>query len=60
MDIQLYDFKPTRSQRCRWTFLEAGIDYQTIDGENLFGTILGDRHHRELYRELGKRPGSSR
>ena len=38
MQIELYDFGPTRSQRCRWAFLEAGIEYKTIDGENLFGT----------------------
>ena len=38
MNIQLYEYGPTRSQRCRWTFLEAGIDYESIDGGNLFGT----------------------
>lgn len=29
MDIQLYDFKPTRSQRCRWTFLDEFEHLQT-------------------------------
>lgn len=38
MHIELYDYGPTRSQRCRWAFLEAGINYVTIDSKDLFGT----------------------
>lgn len=45
MDIQLYEYGPTRSQRCRWTFLEAGIDYTSVDGENLFGTAQLKKVH---------------
>ena len=28
-DIILYEFEPTRSQKCRWALLEAGLDYQS-------------------------------
>ena len=38
MVIQLYDYAPTRSVRCRWIFQDAGLDYETIDSANLFGT----------------------
>ena len=38
MHIELYDFGPTRAQRCRWTFLETGIPYVSIDSKDLFGT----------------------
>ena len=30
--IQLFEYEPTRSARCRWTLLEAGVDYETIGG----------------------------
>ena len=29
--IKLYEFEPTRSARCRWTLLEAGLDYESIN-----------------------------
>ncbi len=28
--IQLYELGPTRSARCRWTLLEAGLAYESI------------------------------
>lgn len=36
MDIVLYETSPSRSLRCRWTLLELGIDYQSIEGRPLF------------------------
>lgn len=30
--ITLYEFGPTRSARCRWTLLEAGLDYESVGG----------------------------
>ena len=29
--IKLYEFEPTRSARCRWTLLEAGLDHESIN-----------------------------
>lgn len=30
--ITLFEFGPTRSARCRWTLLEAGLDYESVGG----------------------------
>ena len=30
MELTLFEFTPTRSARCRWTLLEAEIDYKSI------------------------------
>ncbi len=30
-DIKLFEFGPTRSARCRWTLLEAGLDFESFD-----------------------------
>ena len=32
MDLKLFEFAPTRSARCRWTLLEAGLDFETEGG----------------------------
>jgi glutathione S-transferase len=29
-DIKLFELAPTRSARCRWTLLEAGLEYESI------------------------------
>ena len=29
--IKLFEFEPTRSARCRWTLLEAGLDYESVN-----------------------------
>ena len=29
MDLKLFEFAPTRSARCRWTLLEAGLDFES-------------------------------
>lgn len=29
-NIKLYEFEPTRSARCRWTLLEAGLAYESL------------------------------
>ena len=28
--IKLYEFEPTRSSKCRWALMEAGLDYESI------------------------------
>ena len=30
-DIKLFEFGPTRSARCRWMLLEAGLDFESFD-----------------------------
>jgi glutathione S-transferase len=36
--IRLYEYGPTRSARCRWTFLELGIDFESISSRELIGS----------------------
>ena len=36
MDIVLYETSPSRSLRCRWTLLELGLDYKSIEARPLF------------------------
>lgn len=38
--IQLYEFEPTRSLKCRWALLEAGLEYESIG--NTFEIIGSD------------------
>ena len=33
MELKLFEFAPTRSARCRWTLLEAGLDF-TAEGDS--------------------------
>ena len=32
MSITLYELQPTRSARARWTLLELGIAFESIEG----------------------------
>jgi glutathione S-transferase len=36
MSITLYELQPTRSARARWTLLELGIPFESIDGPEVF------------------------
>lgn len=36
MSITLYEVRPTRSARVRWTLLELGIPFKSIEGPQLF------------------------
>ena len=36
MTIVLYEVKPTRSERVRWTLLELGIPFESIEGRDVF------------------------
>jgi len=38
--IQLYEFEPTRSLKCRWALLEAGLEFESIG--NTFEIIGSD------------------
>ena len=52
-DIKLFEYAPTRSARCRWTLLEAGLDYESVDGpENIGSEALTAVH------PLGKLPAA--
>lgn len=52
--IKLFEFEPTRSARCRWTLLEAGLEYESVNrGPEIFGSAeLGKVH------PLGKLPAA--
>lgn len=53
-EITLFELGPTRSARCRWTLLEAGLPYQSL-GNNV------DVIHSDALREihpLGKLPAA--
>ena len=34
--ITLYEHAPTRSARCRWTLLEAGLDFDSVGNPSDF------------------------
>ena len=37
--IKLFELEPTRSARCRWTLLEAGLEYESVNrGPAIFGS----------------------
>ena len=38
MSITLYEFRPTRSKRVRWTLLELGVPFEAIDNRELIGS----------------------
>lgn len=38
MSMTLFEFHPTRSDRVRWTLLELGIPFESIAGQELFGS----------------------
>ena len=53
MKITLYEYGPTRSQRARWALLEAGLEYESVEGRALI-------HSDELRKihPLGKVPAA--
>lgn len=36
MSITLYELQPTRSARVRWTLLELGLTYESVEGREVF------------------------
>ncbi len=50
--IKLYELAPTRSARCRWTLLEAGLEFQSVGNDP---SIIGSDELRRLH-PLGKLP----
>ncbi len=38
MSITLYEFTPTRSKRVKWTLLELGITYESVNKRELIGS----------------------
>ena len=52
--IQLYELGPTRSARCRWTLLEAGLAYESIGNAP---AILGSAELKRVH-PLGKLPAA--
>lgn len=52
--ITLYEFEPTRSSKCRWALLEAGLDYESVGNS---AEIIGSEALREV-QPLGKLPAA--
>ena len=53
-EIKLFELGPTRSARCRWTLLEAGLEYESIGNDpDIFGSDPLRRIH-----PLGKLPAA--
>ncbi|MEY2933862.1 MAG: hypothetical protein RL033_4611 [Pseudomonadota bacterium] len=45
MTITLFEFAPTRSARARWTLLELGLPFESIEGRDVFKhEALGNVH----------------
>ena len=38
MPIKFFEFKPTRSARVRWTLLELGLPFESIEGREVIGS----------------------
>ena len=53
-EIKLFELAPTRSARCRWTLLEAGLEYESI-GNSV--DILASQELRDVH-PLGKLPAA--
>ena len=53
-DIKLYELGPTRSARCRWTLLEAGLEYESMGNQASF---IGSTALRKIH-PLGKLPAA--
>lgn len=53
-DIKLYELGPTRSSRCRWTLLEAGLEYESIGNDP---AVIGSDELKRLH-PLGKLPAA--
>jgi len=52
--ITLYELGPTRSARCRWTLLEAGLEYESIGNTP---DIIGSEALKKIH-PLGKLPAA--
>ena len=52
--IKLFELGPTRSARCRWTLLEAGLEYESIGNRP---DIIGSAELRKVH-PLGKLPAA--
>lgn len=52
MSITLFEFHPTRSDRVRWTLLELGVPFESVAGQDLFGSA-----RLKEVSPLGKLPG---
>ena len=52
--IKLFELGPTRSARCRWTLLEAGLEYESIGNRP---GIIGSEELRKVH-PLGKLPAA--
>jgi glutathione S-transferase len=52
--IQLYELGPTRSARCRWALLEAGLAYESIGNAP---AIIGSEELKRVH-PLGKLPAA--
>ena len=52
--IKLFELGPTRSARCRWTLLEAGLEYESIGNS---ADIIGSDELRKVH-PLGKLPAA--
>jgi glutathione S-transferase len=53
-DIKLYELGPTRSARCRWTLLEADLDYESVGNDP---SIIGSDELKRIH-PLGKLPAA--
>jgi len=52
--ITLYEYAPTRSARCHWTLLEAGLEFESVGGSP---EILGSEDLAAVH-PLGKLPAA--
>ncbi len=52
--IQLYEYAPTRSVRCRWTLAEAGLEYESLGNAR---DVFGSDELRSI-QPLGKLPAA--
>ncbi len=52
--IKLFELGPTRSARCRWTLLEAGLEYESIGNRP---DVIGSEELRKVH-PLGKLPAA--
>lgn len=53
-DIKLYELGPTRSTRCRWALLEAGLEYESLGNDP---SIIGSEELKRIH-PLGKLPAA--
>ncbi len=53
MNIKLFEYPPTRSARCRWILDEVGAKYESIEGQDVFGSDELKKIH-----PLGKVPAA--